>query len=63
MNHDNITEQIGALAEDLQMTKEALMGKLEVHLDPPPGPITAIFLQINLYISILPGKFRNSAGG
>ena len=35
MSHDNITEQIGALAEDLQMTKEALMGKLEVHLDTP----------------------------
>jgi hypothetical protein len=32
MNHDNVTEQIGALAEDLQGTKESLLAKLEVNM-------------------------------
>ena len=32
MNHDNVTEQIGSLALDLQSTKETLLTKLEVNI-------------------------------
>ena len=32
MNHENVTEQIDALAEDLQGTKDTLLAKLEVNI-------------------------------
>ena len=33
MNHDNVTEQIHTLAEDIQLTKDTLLGKLEVTIN------------------------------
>ena len=33
MNHENVTDQIDALAEDLQGTKDTLLAKLEVNIN------------------------------
>ena len=33
MNHENVTDQIDALAEDLQVTKDTLLQKLEVDIN------------------------------